>query len=390
MIIFKRIIIEVIPTNLGKYSIVSKQKISIQLVKTKKALKKKEQENIEKEKSLKKLEEDFAKEVEKQVKIQLQKIGNCRNDNEKSLLKQIEKLKKENENLKNEIIKKEQIYNNELNRKKEKIYKLERENSKLSEELRKINLKNEEKQNNLYSKDTGIVENKKQDTQFTVNEELALDKTICRDSEKILYDKEAIDNFYIVPNDNLLFNENKLNNIDAFKKIKDLDGIINFLKASNNEDKNIYIKILNKFSEMINKFINDINFDNYDEDELSEELSEGFFKILKKHFIDKLMVGIYRGLKTKNDFYLEFLRRINSYLEGCNVYTRLLKVNTKKTKEDDNDIDILPKPTEDENKNNVIEEIEMLPYYLNYIDEYGEIEAMFIRGRAVVLSSKLN
>ena len=390
MIIFKRIIIEVIPTNLGKYSIVSKQKISIQLVKTKKALKKKEQENIEKEKSLKKLEEDFAKEVEKQVKIQLQKIGNCRNDNEKSLLKQIEKLKKENENLKNEIIKKEQIYNNELNRKKEKIYKLERENSKLSEELRKINLKNEEKQNNLYSKDTGIVENKKQDTQFTVNEELALDKTICRDSEKILYDKEAIDNFYIVPNDNLLFNENKLNNIDAFKKIKDLDGIINFLKASNNEDKNIYIKILNKFSEMINKFINDINFDNYDEDELSEELSEGFFKKLKKHFIDKLMVGIYRGLKTKNDFYLEFLRRINSYLEGCNVYTRLLKVNTKKTKEDDNDIDILPKPTEDENKNNVIEEIEMLPYYLNYIDEYGEIEAMFIRGRAVVLSSKLN
>lgn len=390
MIIFKRIIIEVIPTNLGKYSIVSKQKISIQLVKTKKALKKKEQENIEKEKSLKKLEEDFAKEVEKQVKIQLQKIGNCRNDNEKSLLKQIEKLKKENENLKNEIIKKEQIYNNELNRKKEKIYKLERENSKLSEELRKINLKNEEKQNNLYSKDTGIVENKKQDTQFTVNEESALDKTICRDREKILYDKEAIDNFYIVPNDNLLFNENKLNNIDAFKKIKDLDGIINFLKASNNEDKNIYIKILNKFSEMINKFINDINFDNYDEDELSEELSEGFFKILKKHFIDKLMVGIYRGLKTKNDFYLEFLRRINSYLEGCNVYTRLLKVNTKKTKEDDNDIDILPKPTEDENKNNVIEEIEMLPYYLNYIDEYGEIEAMFIRGRAVVLSSKLN
>lgn len=119
-------------------------------------------------------------------------------------------------------------------------------------------------------------------------------------------------------------------------------------------------------------------------------MSEGFFKILKKHFIDKLMVGIYRGLKTKNDFYLEFLRRINSYLEGCNVYTRLLKVNTKKTKEDDNDIDILPKPTEDENKNNVIEEIEMLPYYLNYIDEYGEIEAMFIRGRAVVLSSKLN
>lgn len=390
MIIFKRIIIEVIPTNLGKYSIVSKQKISIQLVKTKKALKKKEQENIEKEKSLKKLEEDFAKEVEKQVKMQLQKIENYRNNNEKSLLKQIEKLKKENENFKNEIIKKEQIYNNELNRKKEKIYELEREKSKLSEELRKLNLKNEEKQNNLYSKDTGIIENKKQDAQITVNEELALDKTTSRESEKILYDKEAIDNFYIVPNDNLLFNENNLNNIDAFKKIKDLDGIINFLKASNNEDKNIYIKILNKFSEMINKFINNIDFDNYDEDELSEELSEGFFKILKKYFIDKLMIGIYRGLKTKNNFYLEFLNHINSYLKGCNVYTRLLKVNTKKTKEDDNDIDILPKPTEDENQNNVIEEIEMLPYYLNYIDEYGEIEAMFIRGRAVVLSSKLN
>ena len=47
MIIFKRIIIEVIPTNLGKYSIVSKQKISIQLEKTKKAFKKKEQEIIE-------------------------------------------------------------------------------------------------------------------------------------------------------------------------------------------------------------------------------------------------------------------------------------------------------------------------------------------------------
>ena len=34
----------------------------------------------------------------------------------------------------------------------------------------------------------------------------------------------------------------------------------------------------------------------------------------------------------------------------------------------------MPKPTDDESKNNIIEEVEMLPYYLDFINEYDERE----------------
>lgn len=393
MVIFKRVIIEVAPKSLGKYVIVSKQKISVELIKTKKSLNLKEKEYKAKEKELKKnFEESVRKEVRRQVAIELEKIENIkRNEQSQDLLYEIKKLRKENEQLKNEISKNKQ----EINSKNFKIAKLESENSSLRNEISKQTLDKEKELNRKSLEENSKKEEKKK-------EELKLKEIkdnkkneqshniLSQDYNKSITKTNVMDNFHIVSNNKILFSQDCSRNLNSMNKIKDLYGILNYLNTANNENKDIYIKIVSKYNEMINKFINNIDFDKYDEDEISEELSEGFFKILKKYFIDKLMVGIYRGMKSGDSFYLGFLKNINEYLKSCNVYTRLLKINVKKTREDDNDIDILPKPTDDESKNNIIEEIEMLPYYLDFINEYGEKESIVIYGRAIVLSSKLN
>lgn len=392
MVIFKRVIIEVAPKSLGKYVIVSKQKISVELIKTKKSLTLKEKEYKAKEKELKKnFEESFRKEVKRQVEIELEKIENSRRSGQnQNLLYEIEKLRKENEQLRNQISKNKE----EINNKNFKIAKLESENSSLRNQISKQALDKEKELKRSFEENFRKEEKRKEELKLKEIEDNKKNERnhnlLNEGYNKAITKTNIIDNFHIVSNKKILFSQDYSNNINSINKIKNLSGILNYLNFSNNENKDIYIKIVSKYNEMINKFIKDIDFDKYDEDEISEELSEGFFKILKKYFIDKLMVGIYRGMKSGDSFYLRFLKNINEYLKGCNVYTRLLKINVKKTREDDNDIDILPKPTDDESKNNIIEEIEMLPYYLDFINEYDEKESIVIYGRAIVLSSKLN
>ena len=392
MVIFKRVIIEVAPKSLGKYVIVSKQKISVELIKTKKSLTLKEKEYKAKEKELKKnFEESVRKEVKRRVAIELEKIENIkRNEQSEDLLYEIEKLRKENEQLKNQISKNKQ----EISSKNSKISRLESENLSLRNQISKQALDKEKELKRNFEENLKKEEKRKEEPklkEIEVNKKNEQSYNLLSEGyNKSITKTNAMDNFHIVSNNEILFSQDYSKNLKSMNKIKDLSGILNYLNSSNNENKDIYMKIVSKYNEMINKFINNIDFDKYDEDEISEELSEGFFKILKKYFIDKLMVGIYRGMKSGDSFYLGFLKTINEYLKGCNVYTRLLKTNVKKTREDDNDIDILPKPTDDESKNNIIEEIEMLPYYLDFINEYDEKESMVIYGRAIVLSSKLN
>ena len=393
MVIFKRVIIEVAPKTLGKYVIVSKQKISVELIKTKKSLTLKEKEYKAKEKELKKnFEESVRKEVKRRVAIELEKIENIkRNEQSEDLLYEIEKLRKENEQLKNQISKNKQ----EISSKNSKISRLESENLSLRNQISKQALDKEKELNRRNFEENSKKEEKKKEEleskEIEVNKKNEQSHNLLSEGyNKAITKTNVMDNFHIVSNNEILFSQDYSKNLKSMNKIKDLSGILNYLNVSNNENKEIYIKIVSKYNEMINKFINNIDFDKYDEDEISEELSEGFFKILKKYFIDKLMVGIYRGMKSGDSFYLGFLKNINEYLKSCNVYTRLLKINVKKTREDDNDIDILPKPTDDESKNNIIEEVEMLPYYLDFINEYDERESTIIYGRAIVLSSKLN
>ncbi|MFI3211085.1 MAG: hypothetical protein R3Y64_08600, partial [Peptostreptococcaceae bacterium] len=53
------------------------------------------------------------------------------------------------------------------------------------------------------------------------------------------------------------------------------------------------------------------------------------------------------------------------------------------------DLQVMSKKTIDEKEHNLIFEVEMLPYYLEYINDLEEIEKFNIKGNVTVYSSKL-
>ena len=276
MVIFKRVIIEVAPKTLGKYVIVSKQKISVELIKTKKSLTLKEKEYKAKEKELKKnFEESVRKEVKRRVAIELEKIENIkRNEQSEDLLYEIEKLRKENEQLKNQISKNK----HEISSKNSKISRLESENLSLRNQISKQALDKEKELKRNFEENLKKEEKRKEEPklkEIEVNKKNEQSYNLLSEGyNKSITKTNAMDNFHIVSNNEILFSQDYSKNLKSMNKIKDLSGILNYLNSSNNENKDIYMKIVSKYNEMINKFINNIDFDKYDEDEISEESIE--------------------------------------------------------------------------------------------------------------------
>lgn len=168
------------------------------------------------------------------------------------------------------------------------------------------------------------------------------------------------------------------------QKALNTDNIIQFLQQSSLENKQTYLNIFERYKKHIQKFIDNADIDEDDED-IWENITEDFFKIVQNDILSNFMIGIYRGIKNEKAVYEQFLNEVNKYLASCCIYTRYIHPGVKYTKDDLNDMVPLKKETSDIEKDDYIDEVERLPYYIDYLNEDKEKEYFCYDGRFVML-----
>ena len=136
----------------------------------------------------------------------------------------------------------------------------------------------------------------------------------------------------------------------------------------------------------------------FNEDALSEEVTDAFFNTLSKFFLATIPISIYRGARQETldaedeklreeefKFYSEFLKRVNDYLAACHIYTVPVLPKNPMTSSDIDRMSVTRKETTNADEDNLIDEVERLPYYMDYLTEGGETENFCSEGKMVVL-----
>lgn len=282
--------------------------------------------------------------------------------------REVDKLKNELEQSKNDI----SVYLEEIKTLKNTINELEQKNNLLNKNLV---VKNEELNN------------------YSVLDEIAQSAVSDNEDEIIQVNTENTnikENIFNIEHTNqVLFKGDTKNIEDTLDKVKNVENIKNYLLSWDTEEKDIFVKIIDKYQKSLEKMIKKLDLDE-DDEELFEIVTDEFFSNLENTFINKLMVSIYRGIKNNNHkFYEGFIKEVNDYLRLCNVYTRNVEVNCQIKEDDYHDMEIIPKKVTDKKLHNKIEEVEMLPYYINYINDTGDIKTMTIKGKMTVCSANL-
>lgn len=168
------------------------------------------------------------------------------------------------------------------------------------------------------------------------------------------------------------------------QKALNTDNIIQFLQQSSLENKQTYLSIFERYKKHVQKFIDNVDI-NEDDEDIWEDITEKFFKIVQNDILSNFMIGIYRGIKNEKAVYEQFLNEVNKYLTSCCIYTRYIHPDVKYTKDDLNDMVPLKKETNDLEKDDYIDEVERLPYYIDYLNEDGEKEYFCYDGKFVIL-----
>ena len=193
-----------------------------------------------------------------------------------------------------------------------------------------------------------------------------------------------IKKFDIAKTNNLFLSGNTSKIKIELQKALNTDNIIQFLQQSSLESKQTYLNIFERYKKHIQKFMDNVNIDEDDED-IWENITEDFFKIVQNDILSNFMIGIYRGIKNEKAVYEQFLNEVNKYLASCCIYTRYIHPGVKYTKDDLNDMVPLKKETSDIEKDDYIDEVERLPYYIDYLNEDKEKEYFCYDGRFVIL-----
>ena len=208
----------------------------------------------------------------------------------------------------------------------------------------------------------------------------------------------TIENFDIKPTGRVFFSNHP---DEVFKNLKiatNLSGITSFLESSNYSKKESFIRIIENYRQNLKKVSDKMRRKKFNEDALSEEITEAFFNTLSKFFLATIPISIYRGARQEtldsfdddtraeeSEFYLTFLKKINEYLAACHVYTVPISPKEPMTSNDIDRMSVTRKETANEAEDNVIDEVERLPYYMDYLTESGDVESFFSEGKMVVL-----
>lgn len=178
-----------------------------------------------------------------------------------------------------------------------------------------------------------------------------------------------------------------LQNLQAFaEKLCDLSIVDQYLESAS--DKNAaYVKLTARYRDKIAREVEHIDWEDVTEDEEIEDTLRQLLSVLHKELLKGIFRPLYRGLReSMGGFELGLLKAYNQYLEDNGFYSR----NTTRIGEiaspekDYKDME----PVRDEwsggKKHGEILEVELLPYYLNYINEKGEKASVCTQGSMIV------
>ena len=171
------------------------------------------------------------------------------------------------------------------------------------------------------------------------------------------------------------------------RSIQDLDSLITYVKQSQITDpaRQSFIKNLGWCLDALSKLYDKFNFQKYDLDELSEEITNRFFKIIGEILLDNIMIGIYRGGKNSVG-YEQFLQKLNQYLSNCGIYTHEILPGEMVEGDLLDDIDPpISKKTSIKSDDGKVGEVELLPYFMTYEDGDGDLDTFQKRGRIIIL-----
>jgi len=181
-----------------------------------------------------------------------------------------------------------------------------------------------------------------------------------------------------------LFSNNPKEALKTLAVIENLTDIVVFLKNSKFDQKEIFISLINNYRQNLKKFSDKVKRQKFDEDSFSEEVSDAFFATLSDYFLSTLPVSIYRSDNKNIKFYSELLAKVNKYLAACHVYTELIEPKKLMQHDDIEKMKIIKKDTDEKSKDKIIDEVERLPYFLDYLTSDGEIGNYRLEGKMVV------
>ncbi|MBQ9478201.1 MAG: hypothetical protein IJU71_01480, partial [Selenomonadaceae bacterium] len=168
------------------------------------------------------------------------------------------------------------------------------------------------------------------------------------------------------------------------KAAMNVEEIKAFLDGSKAANKVIFLRSLERHVRNLQKLTYKLNFNEYEGGRASEEITKKFFEIFKLTLLESVTATAYRGLGRQFEFYREFVRLFNRYLQRCGLYTRRVMPNGRVTDQDRLDMKIVERETANAANDNLIAEVERLPYYIDYIDPNGATQKIFFEGKMIV------
>lgn len=185
------------------------------------------------------------------------------------------------------------------------------------------------------------------------------------------------------------------NNLEDVRKVllkmTDLTNLRNVIKSTTLPDADSYLKIVDSFVGQVKK-IDSHKLEKYDAEELSYEVTNKFFKAVKNILLDNLVCAfsvllcsdIDKGIKGQ---VIEVLAGLNRYFGDCGIYSRLVKINTNASDVDLQEFDFVSDPTIDL-PSGTITSISILPYYMDYFEEDGEIDRFVYCGKGCIAKGR--
>ena len=174
------------------------------------------------------------------------------------------------------------------------------------------------------------------------------------------------------------------------KAAMNVEELQTFLEGSKAANKVIFLRSLDRHVRNLQKLTYKLNFDEYGDNQASEEITKKFFEIFKLTLLESVASTSYRGLTRQPEFYREFLTHFNRYLQRCGIYTRRVLPNGRLTEQDRLDMKINRRETINAANDDLIVEVERLPYYIDYLSADGETKNLFFEGKMIAYGLKGN
>ncbi len=144
-----------------------------------------------------------------------------------------------------------------------------------------------------------------------------------------------------------------------------------------------YYNMYEKYNKNICQCVNEIDGNGNIEDALNAML-----RVLHRDLLKEMVVAIYRNLKQGNiDLEMKLLDALNQYLSDNGFYTRnSVAAGKRMTEKDYDDMEFYRDATATGGKQGEITEVELYPYYLNYLKENGAHGTVHTRGSMMVIT----